>query len=323
MIRQIEWMHPSWRDLVIDHLSSNSAARRKFLSRCGLQGFMLAFSSAGGASGNRVTPLLVDADDWHALTNSLPTVLASEISAPGRVLDAVRDAIAASKAMVPIGSEPRLLELAGELLKHLHADWQTTPQKCTALLLLKYYQLSECLWPLPRSPNLPAIWDAHVEATFQEIDESDPEEADTDYPAVRQWIDLADTIANNEPRFLRQAGFSEKYLETLQALIASLKTRVSYDFEFETEEACSEEETRLNHFKTMGWQLARLAPKLSETAKDVARSASTREETIREHRWELEEAAKEGQQSSNNKLVTPTPIDSGESVDIADVFRDL
>jgi hypothetical protein len=322
MNRQIEWMHPSWRDLVIDHLCSNAAARRKFLSSCGVQGFLLALSSAGGATGKRAIPLLVDSQDWRAMNDSLPAVLNSGNDASWRALDAVHDAIVANKEVESNSSE-LLLQLAEQMLRHLHSRWQTTPQQCTARLLLKYYELSECLWPLPPSPNLPAIWETQVESAIQEIEESDPEEVDTEYCETIEWMDLAEAVENNEPRFLRQTCFPEKYFETLRALILSLKTRISFDFEFDTEDDCSEEESRLDTFEALGWRLAKLAPKIGEAAKDIARSASTKEQTVRERRSELEEAANEARQIPPTKLKTSTPAVSVEPVNIAELFHDL
>jgi len=60
---RFEWMHPSWRDLVIEHLVTNTAARRSFLRRCGVNGIMLALSGSGGKEGKRNLPLLVEPQD--------------------------------------------------------------------------------------------------------------------------------------------------------------------------------------------------------------------------------------------------------------------
>ena len=48
---RVDWVHPSWRDLVIDELADDPAARRRFLSRCGVDGAALALSGGGGADG--------------------------------------------------------------------------------------------------------------------------------------------------------------------------------------------------------------------------------------------------------------------------------
>lgn len=59
----VSWIHPSWRDLVIEELGQNRKFRKKFLSRCSYLGFIIALSIGGGATGQRDLPLLLDMED--------------------------------------------------------------------------------------------------------------------------------------------------------------------------------------------------------------------------------------------------------------------
>jgi hypothetical protein len=68
-------VHPSWRDLVIDRLAADPAARAAFVGRCGIDGVLLALSTGGGAVGERLLPLLrVDAD-WDRLLGHIREVI--------------------------------------------------------------------------------------------------------------------------------------------------------------------------------------------------------------------------------------------------------
>ena len=67
----VEWIHPSWRDLLIEHLEAHPGDRRDFLSRCGVNGILLAVSRAGGSTGKREFPLLVDAEDWKIINDAI------------------------------------------------------------------------------------------------------------------------------------------------------------------------------------------------------------------------------------------------------------
>ena len=67
----IGWVHPSWRDLVIDELREDPDARRRFLSVSAIDGVTLAVSAAGGSTGERTLPLLLDDADWDALGDRL------------------------------------------------------------------------------------------------------------------------------------------------------------------------------------------------------------------------------------------------------------
>lgn len=62
---EIDWIHPSCRDLAIDELLEHSADRQRFLTACSETGLTLATSLAGGAKGQRWLPLLQTDDDWR------------------------------------------------------------------------------------------------------------------------------------------------------------------------------------------------------------------------------------------------------------------
>jgi hypothetical protein len=71
--QRVTWVHPSWRDLVIDHLAGDPLARRRFLERCSLD-VLLALSVGGGATGERRFPLLVALEPRRA-RSSRPRVV--------------------------------------------------------------------------------------------------------------------------------------------------------------------------------------------------------------------------------------------------------
>jgi hypothetical protein len=68
---RVTWVHPSWRDLVIERLAADAGARRAFLERCELPGALLALSTGGGAAGERALPLLITDADWDALGDTV------------------------------------------------------------------------------------------------------------------------------------------------------------------------------------------------------------------------------------------------------------
>ena len=61
---RVGWVHPSWRDLVIEELATDADARRAFLRDCSVEGVLLALSTGGGVTGERSLPLLIDDADW-------------------------------------------------------------------------------------------------------------------------------------------------------------------------------------------------------------------------------------------------------------------
>ncbi len=66
---EIDWIHPSCRDLAIEELAASSVDRQRFLQNCSEAGLFLASSLAGGQSGDRQLPLLQTAGDWAHFTS--------------------------------------------------------------------------------------------------------------------------------------------------------------------------------------------------------------------------------------------------------------
>jgi hypothetical protein len=60
---KVDWVHPSWRDVVIDRLRGHPAAREGFLECCTVDGLLLAISTGGGPSGARSLALLLEDRD--------------------------------------------------------------------------------------------------------------------------------------------------------------------------------------------------------------------------------------------------------------------
>jgi hypothetical protein len=102
----VAWVHPTWRDLVIDELATSAKLRRHFLAHCGVHGVVLALSTEGGRAGARHLPLLREDADWdtlgdrvHALVPALePVEQTTLMTALERVIDVEEAAPVAREA---------------------------------------------------------------------------------------------------------------------------------------------------------------------------------------------------------------------------------
>ncbi len=111
----IGWVHPSWRDLVIDELRGDPDARQRFLSASAVDGVTLAVSHAGGSAGERTLPLMIADADWDALGDRLHELrreledreLARVLLALSGALDAVDDLASGQRARQPGGERAR------------------------------------------------------------------------------------------------------------------------------------------------------------------------------------------------------------------------
>jgi hypothetical protein len=152
----VTWVHPSWRDLVIDDLASDGDARRRFLGHCSIDGVLLALSTAGGAVGERNLPLLLEDGDWDALTGRVSELLL-ELDDPqiARLLASLE---AAGRAFVRrrAGDDParEVQALARYVLEHVAQRWARNNETIPLGLLEAWFTLAA---QTPRAPDPPDV----------------------------------------------------------------------------------------------------------------------------------------------------------------------
>src|SRR5262249_2980702 len=147
----VTWVHPSWRDLVIDELSGDPAARRGFLGRCSLDGLLLALSHGGGRTGVRSLPLLVDDADWDAAAERIHELVPELGDAELLRLLASVDA-AHERAAGPTQTE--VAALAATALERLASRWRRTAAAPDPELLAKWLDLAARLPEPPAALEL-------------------------------------------------------------------------------------------------------------------------------------------------------------------------
>ena len=207
----IGWVHPSWRDLVIDELRADPDARRRFLRACGPYGALLTLSEAGGTTGERALPLLVEDADWDTFTDRVAELLREledadlarlllACEAPLHAdLDAYRREEARSLAVYALGASRRA--------------WNRQRRPLPVFLLDAWYRAGSAL-PEPLEPP-------RVGPTWAELHPASPAFAGDPAELRRtdEWLALAQTLARHDPQKLEALGFPERDAATLVRLI--------------------------------------------------------------------------------------------------------
>jgi hypothetical protein len=147
---RVAWVHPTWRDLVIERLAGDAVLRCHFLSHCGPHGVALALSTWGGAEGERQLPLIASDEDWDAIGDRI-YALAPELEAreAATVLTAVDHALEAvlDDAMLA-GEGAALARTALERFGELWGDVHTTVAlSCIDAWLSVAARLNPRPWP--------------------------------------------------------------------------------------------------------------------------------------------------------------------------------
>jgi hypothetical protein len=212
----IGWVHPSWRDLVINELRQDIAARRHFLDACGLHGAMLALSQAGGVAGERTLPLMVSDGDWDRLGDRMRQ-LANQLEDQelGQLLLALRGVRVAD---ITRSQKLEARSLAANVLTAIAKRWDQRHQPLPGFLLEHWYALREWAPGGIQPPQLGLTWAELYPASppAMGLDRSELARAD-------EWLALAQTLRRYALDTLTALGFFERDQELLRQLAETLE----------------------------------------------------------------------------------------------------
>lgn len=270
----IGWVHPSWRDLVINELREDPAARRRFLGACDVHGTMLALSQEGGIAGERTLPLLVSDDDWDLLGARLRQ-LVGELEDPdlARVFLALRGALTA-------GLEPSQKReargLAEYLLRAAARCWDEQRQPVPVFLVDAWYALSDGALEPADPPRLGLTWAELYPGSrpLHGLERSELARAD-------EWLALVQTLARYDPGALGALGFFERAQELLEHLIDAIEqtadadTRPLADSVLARIQELAPDHTNISHLVTTAVQQRSAGERRWWASEDIAAPPST------------------------------------------------
>ena len=267
-----DWMHPSWRDLVIDHLASSPKARIDFLRCCGRHGIQLALSKGGGAQGKRYRPLIVTQEDWQTLQENIKARTSNETEeAVHAILSSIQEAIlhetgSPDEATGP--SKENLHSIAQDITSILRTRWDKGNTVIPIEMLLTYCRVTEALDPLPPMPRLIPTWEAYWVTAREELTFNHAETTLSTY-SIGKWIDLAECISRSEPRMLTQVKFPACSLEAVQQFLKSASEFVDGEADLRTKSDYESEIELLSEFKIIT-RLGGLIPSFTDQTEGLS-----------------------------------------------------
>lgn len=220
-IVQIEWVHPSVRDLVIDHLTSSAEARRAFLARARIDGVMLALSSEGGAGGERLFPLLESSEDWAEIKGRIGALPGEgNAFANARLAALLEDTARLASAQEAAEHAEDLRALTRDGLEAISKHWSAAGKALSNGELRSFYRASATLLPPVAGPDLSATWELCIEMVARTVFEEPGEEIH----AAEEWLELADLLRRYEPRWLIGLGFPDSYRTVSQEVLDRIES---------------------------------------------------------------------------------------------------
>ena len=224
----ISWIHPSYRDLVIEELSNDPALKKDFLRNTNLEGIKLALSDTGGAIGGRTFPLTQSDDDWRALVERyLQLAVDANGSEPAELLQV----LCSAHEVASTEKASHLAQIISAVCDVFREKWNSSGQ--TDLESLKAYcQASAMCDRLPALPFFNEVWEDLLSCLRDQTDGLssmlfwNPE-------VLEDWVELIDLLIKNEPRFLVRVGFPERYAGQLAKLFECIQRELREDVDTE------------------------------------------------------------------------------------------
>lgn len=348
--RTIEWMHPSWRDLVIERLSADSEARKSFLTRCGMNGFILALSGAGGPTGNRQTPLAVTPEDWRVLSETAQRLIIRGTSHDvWRLLVSVLETArrqTGSKGGSSVILRGAEADFVRKTLQACADKWKSDGSHALTSAVNLYLAISEYLSPLPPCPEFRPMWDLSWTASMEEMESFRPSDAEPFLAETDDWLGLAAVVMKYEPRFLRQVGFPSEYAPHFRQLLPLLTERAQLDKDLTSNDECRGEADRLGFLSHVVEGIAALFPDLENEVAEADQAICDRTQHIEreEERIQEREREKEAEQEleyreelerhvrmtspdrierPSARSVVPPKSSAFLDVDLGNLFKDL
>jgi hypothetical protein len=220
---KVAWVHPSWRDLVIEHLAGDASARAHFLRHAAVHGVLLALSTAGGADGSRELPLLIDDEDWDALADRIyelvPELDDGELAG---LLDGLGAAIAEHDGLGAAIAEhdgeqrdagPELRALAATATDRVGRLWKHSQAAVPLHLLESWLAIARAASIRVDAAVLRAAWTRRAPTAPPALDDRAALERFDD------WLALTELIAVELPSVHARLGFPDSFLPVLRGFL--------------------------------------------------------------------------------------------------------
>jgi len=223
--RSIRWIHPSYRDLVINELVQDEKLRLQFLSLMDLEGIKIAVSQAGGATGDRRLPLMGSEKSWEMLqTRCLFLINTSEPNVGLNLLRVLRSAALDATA----GVKCKLTEVLATCCDAVRQSWDEKGITLKAEQLKDYFEASIAVETLPVSPQLGPSWRSAYSDFKKAVSDVLKNSVALDEGALLEWARLTAVIRDNEPRYLKQIKFPETFESDLTELLRIVEEECAY-----------------------------------------------------------------------------------------------
>ncbi len=312
---EIDWIHPSCRDLAIEELAQSRPDRHRFLSHCSEAGLFLATSLAGGATGARQLPLLAGDSDWTAFASRLNDLIARRANVL-RVIWFNFEQMKKQSAEDSGLQQPmqRLKTAIENALVHVAAQHIGSFAYSDSKSFRTFFEICQALRVTP-SIDLSEAWEGCIEDARQWLNDQSVIWQDDAVPGCVS--DFVRTIQDFFPSELRRPEIREKLQRVINDLLERAGEESNSDYDAPKDE--DEVRERADAFETVG----KAFKKLSELPLWDEQEQHTLTTTAKHFAYEAENLREDLPSGPDSDGDSHYERPSGEDMDIDELFRDL
>jgi hypothetical protein len=299
--RSIGWIHPSYRDLVINELEKDEAAAKHFLEHCGLVGIDLALSVAGGAMGTRKFPLMAGPQSWEILRRRLLRMIREDQGdSISSLLRTLRTAISSA------GDAPDALDQLAPILNDCCLEAKSQLDELNTPInaddLREFYDLTMQLSPPPPMPSVHKSLQDVESKIAATIKSSEEDGKALDGSVVADWATTVSVIARSDRRLLIQLGFPTAYSSRIEKLCSLVRKEIKDNPSIDDKDDFNSEFSRMTDLPEALRELVGLIPnldvRLQATSKETEKWIKRLQSELSAHYRDSESISENGDDSS-------------------------
>lgn len=224
----IDWIHPSYRDLVIEELGADASLRSTILASISLNGLKVAVSDTSGVRGEHHYPLTKTPSDWNALREGcLRLVQNSSPELATEVLEILADA---ARNTTQPNVRIELAQTLDDVCEAIRRQWDENNTWFNADQLAVYCRSGMSANRIPTLPRVDQVW-AGLDQLLRAALPNWEKDREVDVDLIEKWTKLVQVLSENEPRFLRKQNFPENFKDEVDRIFGVLNAELEYEIE--------------------------------------------------------------------------------------------
>ena len=276
--RDVDWIHPSYRDLVIDELTMDSELRTEFLRRATLEGLKIAVSDTGGEEGDRRLPFMLSAESWQVLKERCVA-----IAAEGETQAALLEVLSSAAAKSTPDERTKWARLIEAVCDAVRQKWNSEKYELSAPDLAAFTRARSSIGGSFALPDLAHTFD-QLEGYFRESLEEATTFDDFDPSAFDGLTALAEEVAKVDPGFLAERDFPDKYEQEMLRVFQTAEEGI-------LDPGFSDEPDELRELATSMSGLAKAMERLSPLSQRIGAEARDQSARLSRYASRLEDRA--------------------------------